>query len=110
MFRGVADSLEAGEVHRGLHLRRHPPDVPDHLEILKTSIWPDGSFTATTSQNGVFAGKNAKFTYFFTGHFQGVTSAGVATASGVYRQDIVFTDTTTRTCTSNNQTWTVTRR
>ena len=78
--------------------------------VLKTRSRPDGSFTATTSQNGVFAGKNAKFTYFFTGHFQGVTAAGVATASGVYRQDIVFTDTTTRTCTSNNQTWTVTRR
>ena len=58
----------------------------------------------------MFAGKSAKFTYFFAGHFQGVTAAGVATASGVYRQDIVFTDTTTRTCTSNNQTWTVTRR
>ena len=89
---------------------RGPYPSTDHLEILKTTIGPDGSFTATTSQNGVFAGKNAKFTYFFTGHFQGVTAAGVATASGVYRQDIVFTDTTTRTCTSNNQTWTVTRR
>jgi hypothetical protein len=82
----------------------------DHLQVLKTAINADGSFTAKTTQDGVFAGKNAKFTYFFTGHFQGVTAAGVATASGVYRQDIVFTDATTRTCTSNNQTWTATRR
>ena len=55
-------------------------------------------------------GANAKVTYFVTGYFEGNTAAGAATAAGMYREDIVFTDAPTRTCTSNNQSWTATRR
>ena len=77
--------------------------------ILKTGINRDGSFTAKTSQDGVFAGTKAKFTYTFTGYFQGVNASGAATAAGMFREDIVFTDSTVRTCTSNDQSWTATR-
>ena len=77
---------------------------------MRVAIKPDGSFTAKASQDGVFAGSKAKFTYSFTGYFQGVSAAGAATASGVFREDIVFTDSTIRTCTSNDQTWQATRR
>ena len=83
----------------------------ERLWIVKTAIKSDGSFTATTSQSGLFGstGARARFTYSVTGRFQGVNAAGVATASGTYREDVVVTDTPTRTCTSNNQSWTVTR-
>ena len=86
-----------------------PFPTVDHLEISKTAIKQDGSFTAKASQDGVFAGVKAKFTYFFNGHFQGVNAAGTATAAGSFREDIVFTDSTTHTCTSNNQSWTAAR-
>ncbi len=83
----------------------------DRLWILKTAINRDGSFTAKTSQSGLFGstGARATFTYSITGRFQGVNAAGAATASGTYREDVVVTDAPTRTCTSNNQSWTVTR-
>ena len=44
-----------------------------------------------------------------TGRFQGNNAAGAATAAGVHRENIVFTDTPNRTCTSNDQPWTATR-
>lgn len=83
----------------------------ERLWIVNTAIKSDGSFTATTSQSGLFGstGAMARFTYSVTGRFQGVNAAGVATASGTYREDVVVTDTPTRSCTSNNQSWTVTR-
>jgi hypothetical protein len=57
----------------------------------------------------VFAGARAKFTYSFTGYFQGVNSRGEATASGIFREDIVFTDSAPHLCTSNQQSWTTNR-
>jgi hypothetical protein len=81
----------------------------DHLGILQASIEPNGSFTAKASQDGVFAGTKATFTYSFTGYFEGVNASGAATAAGLFREDIVFTDSTIRTCTSNDQSWTATR-
>ncbi len=79
------------------------------FKILKATIKRDRSFTATTSENGVVNGANAKLTYFVTGRFQGKSATGAETAAGVYREDIVFTDTPSRKCTSNNQSWNVTR-
>jgi hypothetical protein len=79
------------------------------FKILKATIKGDRSFTAKTSQSGVVGGANATITYFVTGYFQGPNAAGAATASGVYREDIVFTDTPNRKCTSNDQPWTATR-
>ena len=79
------------------------------FKIPKATIKPDRSFTAKISQSGVVNGANAKVTYFVTGHFQGPNAAGATTAAGVYREDIVFTDTPNRKCTSNDQPWTAAR-
>ena len=43
------------------------------------------------------------------GTSRGPNAAGRPTAAGVYREDIVFTDTPNRTCTSNDQPWTAAR-
>jgi len=75
---------------------------------LKTTIKQDRSFTAKTSQSGVISGDNATITSFVAGYFQGPNAAGATTASGVFRTDIVFTDTN-RKCTSNDQPWTAAR-
>ena len=79
------------------------------LKFLTMAIKPDRSFTAKASQNGVVGGANAKLTYSVTGFFQGADAAGAATAAGVYRVDVVFTDTPDRRCTSNDHSWTATR-
>jgi hypothetical protein len=78
------------------------------LKILTTTIKQDRSFTAKTSQSAVISGANATITSFVTGRFQGKSAAGAAAASGVFRSDIVFTDTN-RKCTSNDQPWTAAR-
>ena len=79
------------------------------FKILKATIKPDWSFTAKVSQSGVVGGANATITYFVTGYFQGPDATGAATAAGVYREDIVFTDTPSRKCTSNDLSWAATR-
>ena len=78
------------------------------FKILKITIKQDHSFTAKTSQSGVISGANVTITSFVTGRFQGKSAAGATTASGVFRTDIVFTDTN-RKCTSNDQPWTAAR-
>jgi len=52
-------------------------------------------------------GIRAKFTYTARGRFEGKSATGAAMATGVFRADIAFADA--RTCTTNNQTWTVAR-
>jgi hypothetical protein len=79
------------------------------LKILQTAIKSDRSFTAKTSQSGVVGGANATITSSVTGYFQGRDSQGRATASGVYRVDVVFAGTPNRRCTSNDVPWTATR-
>ena len=69
----------------------------------------NGSFTATTTQTGVYNGYPAKFTYTFRGNFHGVGPSGAARAAGTFQETVTFTDTTKRTCTSNVQSWTATR-
>ena len=77
--------------------------------ILTTTIKPDCTFTAKVSQSGVVGGSMRRWTYSVTGCFQGPDSTGAATAAGVYREDIVFTDTPSRRCTSNDLSWAATR-
>ena len=79
------------------------------ISILRATINGDRSFTGKTSQSGVVNGANATITFSVTGYFHGPDSAGAATAAGVYREDIVFTDTPGRTCTSNDLPWTAAR-
>jgi hypothetical protein len=82
------------------------PNEP--LGIAKATIKTDGSFTATTTKSGVYLGHPAKFTYTFRGNFHGVAPSGAARAAGTFRETMTFTDSTARTCTSNNQSWTAT--
>jgi len=69
----------------------------------------DRSFTGTTSETGLLRGVPVKSTYSVTGYFEGKTAAGTATASGVFREDMEYTDGSGRRCTSNDQYWTATR-
>jgi len=79
--------------------------LQDHLGMLQVPVQPNGSFSATTSQNGVVSGQNAKFTYTFNGYFEGPTPNGATTVAGVWREDIVFASGATKMCTSNDQSW-----
>jgi hypothetical protein len=82
--------------------------VTDHIWVLKAAI-KSRVFATKTTQVGVVGFARAKFTYTVSGRFQGTRSAGSATATGSYREDITFPDVAGRTCTSNVQTWTATR-
>jgi hypothetical protein len=81
----------------------------DHILILQTAVRPDGSFTATASQDGIARGARARFTYSVAGRFERATASAEASAAGSYRVDIAFPDSATSRCTSNNQTWRATR-
>ena len=82
--------------------------VSDQIRIDRIAIRPDRSFTATTTQDGVSGGAKAKYTYFVTGYFEGFDRAGAPVAAGVFRVDMVHADGT-RSCTTNDQTWTAAR-
>jgi Divergent InlB B-repeat domain len=80
------------------------------LVITEVGIRPNGSFAATTSQQGVFDNAKAKFTYSFAGYFEGATPSGPETVAGTLREDIVFpANGTTESCTTNDQPWVATR-
>ena len=84
------------------------PDV-DQLVIPQVTVQPDGSFSGTGTQEGVFDNAKAKFTYSFAGHFEGATPSGPLTVAGTLRDTVVFpANGTTETCTTNNQPWTAT--
>jgi hypothetical protein len=81
------------------------PDT-SQLVIPEIGVQPNGSFSATTSQQGVFDNAKAKFTLSFAGHFEGATPSGPLTVAGTLREDIAFpANGTTETCTTNNQPW-----
>jgi hypothetical protein len=84
------------------------PDV-DQLVIPQVTVQPNGSFSGTGTQQGVFDNAKAKFTYSFAGHFEGATPSGPLTVAGTLRDSVVFpANGTTETCTTNNQPWTAT--
>ena len=81
----------------------------DQIVIPKVAIAPNGSFTGTGSQQGVFDNAKAKFTYSFAGYFEGATPSGPETVAGTLRENVVFpANGTTETCTSDVQPWTAT--
>jgi hypothetical protein len=81
----------------------------DRLRFLTVDLSADGSFSATATQDGLFRTNAAKFTYSFSGNFEGQTPAGAATVAGVWREDIDVPGTPTKSCSSNVQSFTVTR-
>jgi hypothetical protein len=84
-------------------------DIPEPFGMAAVPLKSTGSFTATTTQTGAYAGHPAKFTYTFQGNFHGAAPSGAARAAGTFRETMTFTDSAARTCTSNTQSWTATR-
>jgi precorrin isomerase len=82
--------------------------MTDHLLMAAVAL-KKGSFDATTTQDGVIGGYPATFTYTLEGNVHGVNPSGAARIAGMFRETITYTDTTARTCTSNNQSWTAAR-
>jgi hypothetical protein len=81
----------------------------DHLRVLRIAVARDGSFSARMTQKGLLNGVDATFTYTVAGWFEGATPLGAATVAGIWREDIELASGTTKTCTSNEQSWTATR-
>jgi hypothetical protein len=79
-------------------------NTDDKIQVASISIGADGSFSSTTQQTGVFGGHPATFTYVFSGHVTSPTGL-----SGQLRESVSDTDIPARDCTSNTQTWSVTR-
>jgi hypothetical protein len=80
----------------------------DHLGMPAVAL-TDGAFDTTTTQDGVIGGYPATFTYTFEGNVHGVNPSGAARIAGTFVETITYTDTTARTCTSNEQSWTAAR-
>jgi hypothetical protein len=72
-------------------------------------VRPNGSFAGRFSQRGLFDGSPATFSYSFAGQFTAATATVAASAAGTYRENIVFHDNVTHTCTTNNQSWKATK-
>jgi hypothetical protein len=83
--------------------------LTDDLETPLVDLNSNGSFSATTTQHGVLSGYFATFTYTFRGNVHGVSPSGAARFAGTFRETITYTDTTPRTCTSDDVSWTATR-
>ena len=79
----------------------------DQLAIPDVAVAADGSFSSTTTQDGVLFGVPAHFTYTFSGHMHGPTSA--ARAEGMFRERITYDDGTAFDCNSNLQRWSTLR-
>ncbi len=79
-----------------------------NFSIPQATIASNGSFTATSTQNGMFAGSPATITYTFTGHFHGLDTSGRQRAAGQLRENVMDTGGSSVTCTSNNLPWTTT--
>ena len=79
--------------------------ITDHFSVASVALNPDGSFTSTTTQTGVVSGLSATFTYSFRGNFHGVDASGAERAAGTFAETITYTDSTTRSCTTDSQWW-----
>ena len=69
----------------------------------------NGSFSKTTTQRTVYAGSPATYTYTFSGTLHRRPRTAQPAAAGGFRETLVYTDSTTRSCTSNLMPWTATR-
>ena len=85
------------------------PSAPIVLDAV--ALASNGSFSSTSTQTGVVGSDNypTTFTITFTGRFQGLNSAGAPLGSGSVLETAKYTDGTTFNCSSNKQTWSVTR-
>jgi hypothetical protein len=65
----------------------------------------DGSFDATVTQAGDYAGFNAVFTIKFQGHFHGLDSTGDWRAAGSLTETMSYTNGSSYTCMANQESW-----
>jgi hypothetical protein len=72
---------------------------PDDNFSVATAAIDSGSFSATSTTNGVVGGKPATLTYTFTGQF------GATGPSGELSEVIAYSGGSTVTCSSGNVTW-----
>lgn len=98
------DGKQVQDVSFGLSFGCTPGGtLDDTLDIAEGPIAPDGSFTATAHQTGIYDGGPAKYTYTFSGQFHGQTVAGRV------RDDVAYNNGTTYSCTSSTESWSATR-
>jgi hypothetical protein len=83
--------------------------VDDRLVVASVPLNPDGSFSSTITQTGVFSGHPATFTYVFRGNVHGLSTGGLPRLAGTLRENADYTDIPARQCTSNDQPWTAVR-
>jgi hypothetical protein len=83
--------------------------VDDRLVVGSVPLNPDGSFSSTTTQTGVFSGHPTTFTYVFRGNVHGLSTDGLPRLAGTLRENADYTDIPARQCTSNDQPWTAVR-
>jgi hypothetical protein len=88
-----------------VYLDCSPGDVEQltELTIASAAIGSSGSFTGTASEDGVWSGNPAKFSFTFKGSFTGTNAAGT------FEVTLTYNNGTAYTCTSNNLTWSATR-
>ena len=85
------------------------PALSDRLVISSVALAANGSFNTTGSQDGVWGGAPATFTYVLRGHVHSVNASGTERLAGVLRETIAFDDGTAYTCTTGDQYWSATR-
>jgi PKD domain len=80
--------------------------VGEPFTIASATLNADGSFSATSTEDGVYDGYPATFTFTFQGNFHGVAPSGAARAAGWFRETLAYTGSAAYDCTSNDQSWT----
>jgi hypothetical protein len=78
----------------------------DLLWVPEATVHPNGSFSATGAQSGVWGGYKAIFSYTFSGNLQAATAKGPASGTGSLRENISYSNGTNYQCTTDGQTWT----
>jgi PKD domain len=73
------------------------------LTIASAPIGSGGSFTGSATENGVFEGNAAKFSFTFKGSFSGTSAAGT------FKVTLTYNNGTAYTCTTNTLSWSATR-
>ncbi|MGD0395099.1 MAG: PKD domain-containing protein, partial [Acidimicrobiales bacterium] len=85
------------------------PSAPIVLDAV--ALAANGAMSSTQTQTGVVGSDSypTTFTITFTGRFQGLSPSGAPLAAGSVLETARYTDGTTYSCTSNKQSWSVSR-
>ncbi|MGD0394973.1 MAG: hypothetical protein ABSC41_20315, partial [Acidimicrobiales bacterium] len=85
------------------------PSAPIVLDAV--ALAANGALSSTQTQTGVVGSDSypTTFTITFEGHFHGVNADGAERAAGSVLETATYTNGTSESCTSNKQSWSVTR-